>query len=36
MYENGSRDECLLERVENIGIGESELLENVLLSKIYQ
>ena len=36
MYENGSRDKYLLEKVENIGIEEIELLENVLLGKIYQ
>ena len=36
VYKDGSRDECLLERVENIITGEIELPENVLLDKIYQ
>jgi len=35
VYENGSRDKYLLERVKNIGIKGIELLENVLLGKIY-
>ena len=36
VYKDGSRDECLLERVENIITGEIELPENILLDKIYQ
>ena len=36
VYKDRSRDECLLERVENIITGEIELPENVLLDKIYQ
>ena len=36
VYKDGSRDKYLFERVESITIGEIELLENVLLGKIYQ
>ena len=36
VHENGSRGECLLERVENIMTSGIKLLKNVLLDKIYQ
>jgi len=35
VHENGSRNECLLERVESIMIGGIELPENVLSDKTY-
>jgi len=34
VYENRSRDECLLERVKSITIEEIELPENILPDKI--
>ena len=36
MSENGSEDECLLERVESIITGGVKLLENVLVDEAYQ
>ena len=36
VYENRSRDECLLKGVKSITTEEIELRENILLDKIYQ
>jgi len=35
MSEDGSRSECLLERIESIMIGEVELPRNVLSGEVY-
>jgi len=36
MSENGSRDECLLERVESLMTREVKVPRNVLSGKMYQ